>query len=161
MSLPFILPQSSSRKITIPVVDVMPESNSPYPGSSTTVSIEEVPLAGATLRANPPLCLAAVWCTEQSDYSIIRSDLGIHVFSQSSSGLLNELQELIPILWNEYAIASDNSLSSAGAPSKSEFVTSFSKIRPCHANSVKLKRDFAEKVFAEQSPTITFLSITR
>ena len=127
MSLAFILPQSSSKKITTPVVDMMPESNSLPPGSSTTVSIEEVPLAGATLRANPPLCLAAVWCTEQSDYSIIRSDLGIHVFSQSTSGLLNELQELIPILWNECAIASDNSLSSAARQVKANLLRVFQK----------------------------------
>jgi hypothetical protein len=109
------------------LVDVMPDSNSPHPGSSTIVSIEEVPLAGATLRANPPLYLAAAWCPDQNDYSIIRSDLGIHVFSRTSSGLLNELQELIPILWNEYAIASDNSLSWTARQVKANLLRVFQK----------------------------------
>ena len=127
MSLAFILPQSSSKKITTPVVDMMPESNSLPPGSSTTVSIDEVPLAGATLRANPPLCLTVAWCAEQNDYSIIRPDLGIHVFSRIASELPNELQELIPILWNEYAIASDSSLSSAARQVKANLLQVFQK----------------------------------
>jgi hypothetical protein len=127
MSLAFILPQSSSRRITTAVVDVMPESNSPPPRDSITVRIDAVPFAGATLRASPPLYLAAAWCPDQNDYSIIRSDLGIHVFSRTSSGLLNELQELIPILWNEYAIASDNSLSSAARQVKANLLQVFRK----------------------------------
>ena len=105
----------------------MPESNSPPLRDSITVSIEAVPLASGTLRANPPLYLAAAWCPDENDYSIIRSDLGIHVFSQSTSGLLNELQELIPILWNEYAIASDNSLSSAARQVKANLLQVFQK----------------------------------
>ena len=125
MSLAFIIPQSSSKKITTPVVDVMPESNNLPPGSSTTVSMEQVQLAGATLRANPPLCLTVAWCAEQNDYSIIRPDLGIHVFSRTTCGLLNELQELIPILWNEYAIASDSSLSSAARQVKANLLQVF------------------------------------
>ena len=127
MSLAFIIPQSSSKKITTPVVDVMPESNNLPPGSSTTVSMEQVQLAGATLRANPPLCLTVAWCAEQNDYSIIRPDLGIHVFSRTTCGLLNELQELIPILWNEYAIASDSSLSSAARQVKANLLQVFQK----------------------------------
>ncbi len=127
MSLAFILPQSSSRRITTTVVDMMPESNSPPLRDSITVRIKAVPLAGGTLRANPPLHLAAAWCSDQNDYSIIRSDLGIHIFSRTSAGLLNELQELIPILWNEYAIASDNSLSSAARQVKANLLQVFQK----------------------------------
>lgn len=105
----------------------MPNQLSSYPPGNAVIRVQKVVLREGELLAKPALCLEATWCASENDFSVIRPDLGIHVYSKSVPGLVKELHTLIPVLWDEYATAPDDALTSAALHIKANLLKLFHK----------------------------------
>jgi hypothetical protein len=106
----------------------MPNQLSSHPSSSVVIRIEKVILCEGELLAKPALCLEATWCASENDFSVVRPDLGIYVYSNCVPGLVKELHALISTLWDEYAAAPDRTLSVGALRIKENLLMLFQKI---------------------------------
>lgn len=105
----------------------MPANIHPLQSRNPVITIEKVVLLEGELLASPALCLEATRCDLEDDFSVIRPDLGIHVYSKSIPGLVKELHTLIPVLWDEYATAPDETLASDALQIKANLLKLFHK----------------------------------
>lgn len=69
------------------------------------IFIQEVTLPSGKLRSKLPLVFHPTFDEKSDTFFIIDPTLGIDVFAQTRDELLKELEEVIPVLWNEYAAA--------------------------------------------------------
>ena len=74
------------------------------------IFIYEVELPHGKLLSKLPLVFNPVFDEKNDAFFIIDPTLGIDVFAQTRNELIKELEEVIPVLWNEYATADSDLL---------------------------------------------------
>lgn len=74
------------------------------------IFIHEVELPRGKLLCKSPLVFHPAFDEKNDAFFIIDLTLGIDVFAQTRNELIKELEEVIPVLWNEYATADSDLL---------------------------------------------------
>ena len=74
------------------------------------IFIYEVELLRGKLLSKLPLVFHPAFDEKTDAFFIIDPTLGIDVFAQTRNELIKELEEVIPVLWNEYATADSDLL---------------------------------------------------
>ena len=77
------------------------------------IFIRELALPRGKLLSKKTLVFHPSFDEKNRTFFIIDYTLGIDVFAQTRDGLLKELEEVIPVLWNEYATADSDLLTTS------------------------------------------------
>jgi hypothetical protein len=106
------VPRSISEVVNINDLDLSP------------FRIAAIPYGSKSLRLRQPLTLQPESNESFQLLSLQHKELGIDVFASTRDGLLNELHEQFAMLWKEYALADENTLSPRAAMLKKTLMAS-------------------------------------
>jgi hypothetical protein len=96
-------------------------------GQTDSISIEELDCSRTGLSSKLPLIFHPTFDNEEGNLSLIVSSLGINVFAKTRAALVIELEELLPVLWDEYAKADSDLLTSSAQGLKTTLLQTFSE----------------------------------
>ena len=101
--------------------------------SSRTTNIEpifirEIALAGGQLFSKKALVFHPSFDQKNRTFFIIDRTLGIDVFAQTRDELIKELEEIIAVLWNEYARADSDLLTTSAQLLKQSLREAFKEL---------------------------------
>ena len=94
-------------------------------GQTDSISIEELDCSRTGLNRKLPLIFHPTFDKEGCNLSIIEPSLGIDVFAKTRAALVTELEELLPVLWDEYAKADSDLLTSSAQGLKTILLQTF------------------------------------
>jgi hypothetical protein len=92
-----------------------------------SIFIEELDCSRTGLSSKLPLVFHTTFDNEDGNLSIIVPSLGIDVFAKTRAALLTELEEVLPVLWDEYAKADSVLLTSSAQRLKTALLQTFSE----------------------------------
>lgn len=92
------------------------------------IFIQEVALPSGKLLSKLPLVFHPTFDEKNDAFFIIDPTLGIDVFAQTRDELLKELEEVIPVLWSEYATADSDVLSISARQLKKSLREAFKEL---------------------------------
>ena len=92
-----------------------------------SIFIEELDCSRTGLSSKLPLVFHTTFDNEDCNLSIIVPSLGIDVFAKTRAALLTELEEVLPVLWDEYAKADSVLLTSSAQRLKTALLQTFSE----------------------------------
>ena len=92
-----------------------------------SIFIEELDFSRTGLSSKLPLVFHTTFDNEDGNLSIIVPSLGIDVFAKTRAALLTELEEVLPVLWDEYAKADSVLLTSSAQRLKTALLQTFSE----------------------------------
>jgi hypothetical protein len=96
-------------------------------GQTDSISIEELDCSRTGLSSKLPLIFHPTFDKEGCNLSIIEPFLGIDVFAKTRAALVTELEELLPVLWDEYAKADSDLLTRPAQKLKTALLKTFSE----------------------------------
>jgi hypothetical protein len=92
-----------------------------------SILIEELDCSRTGLSSKLPLVFHPTFDKEECNLSIIVPALGIDVFAKTRAELVTELEEVLPVLWDEYAKADSVLLTSSAQKIKTVLLQTFSE----------------------------------
>lgn len=116
-----LLDSEGAPKQMIDVTDIRDLDTSP-------LTVHGIRTPVLSLKANTPLRLDIEMDNTKQLLCVIHPELGIDVFATNRERLLNELQEQLVMLWNEYALASDNELDMPAQRMKRALLDQFTEV---------------------------------
>lgn len=116
-----LLDSDGAPKQMIDVTDIRDLDTSP-------LTIHGVRTPTLSLKANIPLTLEIEMDDTKQLLYVTHPELGIDVFATNRERLLNELQDQLLMLWNEYALASDNELDMPAQRMKCALLDQFTEV---------------------------------
>ncbi|MFZ4623346.1 MAG: hypothetical protein ACOYNF_03820 [Rhodoferax sp.] len=90
--------------------------------------IDTVKLGKLVLKAKQSITLEPATDETKQLICVTHADLGIDAFARTRDALVSELNEQIGMLWQEYAIAEDDSLDGMAIKMKQALLASFSEV---------------------------------
>lgn len=90
------------------------------------IVLYEVRLKNARLVCKKPLVLQPVRITDPRGFNVEHDTLGIDVFEKFETDLLDAVQHQIGVVWEEYALAKDESLTEGACALKRRLLNAFS-----------------------------------
>ncbi len=96
-------------------------------GQTDSISIEELDCSRTGLNSKLPLIFHPTFDKEVCNLSIIVPSLGIDVFAKTRAELVTELEEVLPVLWDEYAKADSALLTRPAQKLKAALLQTFSE----------------------------------
>ena len=96
-------------------------------GPTDSISIEELECSRTGLSSKLPLIFYPTFDKEGCNLSIIVPSLGIDVFAKTRAELVTELEEVLPVLWDEYAKADSALLTRPAQKLKTALLQTFSE----------------------------------
>ena len=94
-----------------------------------SIFIEELDFSRTGLSSKLPLVFHTTFDNEDGNLTIIVPSLGIDVFAKTRAALVTELEEVIPVLWAEYAKADPALLTNSAQGLKTALLQAFSETK--------------------------------
>lgn len=116
-----LLDDQGAPKQIIDVTDIRDLDTSP-------LTVSGVRTAAFSLKTNAPMTLDVEMDDTKQLLYVMQPDLGIDVYATNRESLLVELQEQLAMLWNEYALASDDELDEPARKMKQALLTQFAEV---------------------------------